>query len=126
MIGEVQDPYGAIVDMRAIVLALARVAARNTPDDRRVAPTMIEVHVAMDQTGQTDVERELVELVVAHRVVPTDPTTSSVGLPAVREHDRWYEGDSLAAYLEELRRTVALWRKYQSDACYVEDDGSIC
>ena len=113
--------------MRAIVLAPAsQTTARNTHGGELVALVMIEVHVAAGQEGTTDLEQALADLVVAHRVIPADPDTSTVTLPAVREHDRWYHGEALTIYLDELRGTVALWRKYQSDACYVEDDGSIC
>ena len=87
---------------------------------------MIEVHVSPVERSTTEIEAALVDLVVAHRVVTSDGANVPVQLPAVFEGGRWYGTDELGDYVTELRSTVALWRKYQSDACYVEDDGSIC
>ncbi len=87
---------------------------------------MIEVHVSPQAPGTSEIERTLTELVVAHRVVTAEADGVPVELPAVFENGRWYGAGELDRYLADLRSTVGLWRKYQSDACYVEDDGSIC
>jgi hypothetical protein len=34
--------------------------------------------------------------------------------------------DNLRAHLDHLRELMADWDRFQSDACYVEDDGTIC
>ena len=87
---------------------------------------MIEVHVSSPHRGTTDIETALEDLVVAHTVIDSRAADVPVELPAVFENGRWYGQADLGDYLTELRSTVALWRKYQSDACYIEDDGSIC
>ena len=84
------------------------------------------MHVSPQDRSTTEIEAALADLVVAHRVVTSDGDDVPVDLPAVFEAGRWYGTNELGDYLTELRTTVALWRKYQSDACYVEDDGSIC
>ncbi len=87
---------------------------------------MIELHVAPETDRARDIEAALIELVVAHTVVRGERSVAPVDLPAIHENGHWYGPDELDGYLADLRTTVALWRKYQSDACYIEDDGSIC
>ena len=91
-----------------------------------VTTVVIELHVASETDRARDIEAAFIELVVAHTVVESERSAAPVDLPAVHENGRWYGPDELDGYLADLRTTVALWRKYQSDACYIEDDGSIC
>ena len=87
---------------------------------------MIVLHVESERSDlDVDIERQLADLVVAHSVVTTDATVP-VTLPAINDGDRWVGAEDLAQYITELRSDVALWRKFQTDACYVDDDGSIC
>jgi hypothetical protein len=78
-----------------------------------------------------EIQAALEELVVAHRVeiVPNGaPAPVSVeALPAVVDGERVVSGqEALDAYLHELAAWMAEWRKYQSDVCYVDDDGNVC
>ena len=82
---------------------------------------MITVRVPPTDPGRADtVTAALDELVVAYRIEPGADEL------VVIDGDRHIEATGIPQYLDELRAFVADWRKYQSDACYVEDDGSIC
>ncbi len=88
---------------------------------------MIELHVASDADARADeVRRALDDLVVAYQSTIVDVGATPVDLPAIRDGDRWIGADDIDGYLVELRRFVGQWRKFQADACYLEDDGSVC
>ena len=88
---------------------------------------MIALHVNRERTDLgRDVERQLAELVVAHSVEVDEGDAVPVALPAIHDGDRWIGAEDLETYMWELRRDVAQWRKFQADACYVDDDGGIC
>ena len=85
---------------------------------------MIELRVA---TSRTDVdlraERRVVDLLVAHSVTITDDDPD---VPLIIEAGRRVSADAFDPYLDDLAEDVAAWRTFQTDACYVDDDGSIC
>lgn len=65
----------------------------------------------------------LADLVVAFTVVE-DPSLDG---PVLREGTTVVRGDEeVAAFLDVLRNDVRLWNAFQSDACYIGDDGKIC
>ncbi len=74
------------------------------------------------------VEATMRDLVVGHRVHvvarPDDAPGGSV--PVVRDGDRLVAAGEIPAYLDELRRFMTDWRRFQADACYIGDDGSAC
>ncbi len=80
----------------------------------------------------TALELALRELVAAHRVElvrPEHPLPAPLDgkrLPAIVDGERVVYGDALPGYLAELAHELAEWRKYQVDACYVDDDGETC
>ena len=92
---------------------------------------MIEVIVDEERTGE-EIRDALRELVLAHRVIWLDehapsPLPSGVTLPAIREGDRVIDGQAdIAAFLLELEAFAAAWSKFQSDTCYLDDDGTVC
>jgi hypothetical protein len=91
------------------------------------ARVMIELHVSPERTDlDLLVEQQLLDLVLAHSVRVSDGTQVPVDLPAMRDGDRWVEAEQLEGHMDDLRRLVADWRKFQSDVCYIEDDGSVC
>ena len=51
------------------------------------------------------------------------PTTP---LPALQDGREIFTGPAIAPHLRELERVMAEWQKYQSDSCYVGDDGQAC
>lgn len=92
---------------------------------------MIEVIVDEQRTGQGILDA-LDELVLAHRVIHLDehnpsPLPGGITLPAIRDGDRIIEGEAgIAAYLLEIEAFAAAWNKFQSDTCYLDDDGTVC
>jgi hypothetical protein len=92
---------------------------------------MIEVIVDEQRTGE-EILDALDGLVLAHRVIRLDehspsPLPSGVALPAIREGDRIIDGQAdIAAFLLEFEAFAAAWSKFQSDTCYLDDDGTVC
>ncbi len=94
---------------------------------------MIELYRPVDCAVCADLEAALRELVVAHRVVVVEAnqTPAELGpdipLPALKENGQLvYGAQAIAAYMGELERFVANWRRFQSDSCYIDDEGQIC
>lgn len=81
-----------------------------------------------DEEAAAWLER-LEELVLAHEVVRLEEESGEgePPLPYLVDGRRVVIGSAaVSRYLEELEREAELWRKFQSDACYLEDDGSVC
>lgn len=94
-----------------------------------VAGRVIELYRSASRSDLADrTEAALRDLVVRHKVrVVADPAGSPGGeLPVIREGDRLVPAAELPAYLDELSRFMADWSRFQSDACYIDDDGVVC
>jgi hypothetical protein len=88
---------------------------------------VIELHVRDRRTPlDMDVEATLLDLVLAHRVVVAGDAVVPVPLPAVREGDRWFGPSEIPDYVDDLHRLTRDWRRFQSDACYIDEDGANC
>ncbi|MCB1246769.1 MAG: hypothetical protein KDB69_05860 [Acidimicrobiia bacterium] len=86
---------------------------------------VITLHVPTPRTARDrEVEQRLRDLAVAHNVCESDAVVGE--LPAIEESGRVVGPADLDVYLDELQTTLAQWRKFQTDACYVEDDGIVC
>jgi len=94
---------------------------------------MIELyrHVACETCAE--IEESLKEMVIAHKVITVEDGRSvsalpaQTRLPALKEKEKIVSGpEQVALYLKELQKFVTDWRKFQSDACYIDDDGSVC
>ena len=84
---------------------------------------MIEVRHPAGSAPADTVIATLDELVVAYRAVE-DETLAG---PVVTEGELTLtEPEDIAAFLEQPRRDVGAWNAFQSDACFIESDGSIC
>ncbi len=80
-----------------------------------------------------EIEEELKELVIAHSVINIENDESinrnykHTPLPFIEDDGKIISGfEEMQRYLEELKKFVSLWRKYQTDACYINDDGETC
>lgn len=96
---------------------------------RRLGVDVIELYRSEDGSDLADrTEATLRRLVVGHTVhIVADPADVPVDdLPVIREGDRIVPTAEIPRYLEELRRFMADWTRFQSDACYIGDDGSVC
>lgn len=83
-----------------------------------------------DELGH-EIERALEDMVIAYETetvhdestLPADIPT----LPALRDEGTAITGeDALRSHLQHLARLMEDWDRFQSDACYIEEDGSIC
>ena len=78
-----------------------------------------------------EIEEALGEMVIAHEVEHAEEAAvlpeAISELPALHDDGEVVTGASaLRSHLQQLRDLMADWNRFQSDACYVEDDGSIC
>lgn len=94
---------------------------------------MIKLFRLSDCPDCAVIEAMLKELVVAHQVITleTDEIRQALGpeitLPAIKENGRTISGPAaISAYLKELEKFVTEWRRFQSDSCYINDEGETC
>ena len=92
---------------------------------------MITLYRPPDDAWADEIQEALDDMVIAYetetikddRALPDDIPD----LPALRDEDEIVTGEAaLRDRLDELRDLMADWDRFQSDACYVEDDGSVC
>ena len=79
------------------------------------------------------IEEALKELVVAHKIITLEPgqtaadLTPHTPLPAIKDEGQVITGRAaIDAYLTDLEKVVADWRRFQGDACYIDDNGDVC
>jgi len=91
---------------------------------------MLELYRLAQDEGADRLEDALQELAAAHRVIIcTDSGALGPGLtlPAFKDEGRIIHGAAaLKQHLEETARTLERWRRFQSDACYIGDNGNKC
>ena len=80
-----------------------------------------------------NIQAALQDMVIAHQVVVVetdcwpDVLPANIPLPALQDNGHLITGQAeIAAHLDQLAQFVADWRKFQSDACYLDDDGEPC
>lgn len=89
---------------------------------------MIKLYRPSDCPACADIEAVLQELVVAHQVITVEEDklrndlSSEVVLPAIKDNGQIISGSAaISAYLKELEKFVADWRRFQSDSCYTDE-----
>lgn len=92
---------------------------------------MITLYRRPDDPWADEIQEALDEMVIAYETETlqseTAPPDDVGNLPALRDEGEIVTGKrALQAHLEELRTLMADWDRFQSDACYVEEDGTIC
>jgi hypothetical protein len=92
---------------------------------------MITLYRPPDGPWADAIEEALDEMVIAYETEVIGDGASRPDdvpdLPALRDDGDVVTGeDNLRAHLDHLRELMADWDRFQSDACYVEDDGTIC
>jgi glutaredoxin len=78
-----------------------------------------------------EVQETLRELVVAHKVVDVAKERPAAlvdkELPVIADGEQLVSGEAaLSDYLAGLTREMEQWRKFQTDACYIDDKGRTC
>jgi hypothetical protein len=94
---------------------------------------MITVYRTKNGPAGDWVEAEFKALVVGYRRVLLTAEEaaaqfgSEVDLPVITDKETLVYGrESLIAYFQRLEKFVSDWRLFQSDACYINDEGEIC
>ena len=96
---------------------------------------MITLYRADQCDACDEVQQALRELVVAHKVVDVENERPAAvaailadkELPVIADGDKIVSGEpALHDYLAELTNEMDQWRKYQTDACYIDDKGKSC
>ena len=94
---------------------------------------MIEFYRPTDCDNCETIEAALRELVIAHTVIVVEPgqwpetLPADTPLPALVDNGQVFSGRTvLAEHMKDLEKIVADWRRFQSDACYSDDDGEVC
>jgi hypothetical protein len=92
---------------------------------------MITLYRRPNDPWADEIQEALDEMVIAYETEAVDDDRALPddipNLPALRGEDAVITGeDALRDHLDALRDLMADWDRFQSDACYVEDDGSIC
>lgn len=47
-------------------------------------------------------------------------------LPVIMNNEKIVSGEEIPAYLKELQQLMRDWQRFQSDSCYVDNDGENC
>jgi glutathione S-transferase len=92
---------------------------------------MITLYRRPDDAWADEVQTALDEMVIAYE---TETVTDDAALPddvpdtpALRDDGEVITGEAaLRTHLEELQELMNDWDRFQSDACYIEDDGTVC
>lgn len=92
---------------------------------------MIVLYRRPDDPWADEIQEALDEMVIAYEVesVPdADHLPDDVSeIPALRDDGDVIAGEAaLRSHLDELRALMDAWNRFQSDACHIEDDGTIC
>jgi hypothetical protein len=96
---------------------------------------MITLYRVAQCNACDEVQETLRELVVAHKVVDIEKEDSTAlpggltdkDIPVITDGESLVSGEAeVQAYLAELTRDLEQWRKFQSDACYIDDKGKTC
>ncbi len=71
------------------------------------------------------------EMVVAHNVVTVGdawpPELSEGSMPTIVEGDKVVRGiDDVRCFVRALADYLTDWNRFQSDSCYVDEDGNVC
>ena len=93
---------------------------------------MIKLYREENSAQANIIEAEFRELVLGYDriVIEPDQAAKLFGiqtiLPVITNNERVVSGDEIPAYIKELTRLVYDWRLFQSDSCYVDDNGGTC
>ncbi|MFO8099840.1 MAG: hypothetical protein R6T83_09510 [Salinibacter sp.] len=90
---------------------------------------MVTLYRRPDDPRADELEAALDEMVIAYETetVAADPPDDVPELTALcTDGDVITGAAALQETLDTLRALMSDWNRFQSDACYIENDGSIC
>ncbi len=76
-----------------------------------------------------EIEEAFREVVLAYKIgtISDLPVQQSKKLPLIVEGGKHYFGEkAIRGFVEESKKLMADWQKFQSDSCYLGDDGKVC
>jgi hypothetical protein len=94
---------------------------------------MINIYISKDSDKQQQLKSTLEDMVIAHQVNEVEHKNelppSLVGkenLPILIDGEDVVQGqEEIHKYLEKLKTFKQEWDKFQSDACYCDDEGEV-
>ena len=90
---------------------------------------MIKMYREEKSAYADTLEAEFRDLVLGYDRVVIDAKEAvqafgaNVSLPVLTDNARIVSGDQIPAYIKELTQLIHSWRRFQSDCCYIDDDG---
>ena len=90
---------------------------------------MIKLYREAQSPKADMIEAEFKELVLGYDLVVVEPAKAESlfegrVLPVITNNERIVSGDEIMPYIKELTRLMYDWQLFQSDACYIRDDGN--
>ena len=86
-----------------------------------------------EHSSQADaIEAEFRDMILGYdrEIITPAEASKSLGvehpLPIITNNEKTVSGDSIPAYIEELRDLMNEWQAFQGDWCYVDDRGKPC
>ena len=85
-----------------------------------------------ENSPQADIiEAEFRDMVLGYdRIVVGEkeaaPLFDATALPVITNNEKIVSGDGIPSYIKELKQLMREWQRFQSDACYVDNDGETC
>ena len=89
---------------------------------------MIKLYREDSDLRADTIEAEFRELVLGYDCVVINEKEAAqlfddATLPVITNNERTVSGDDIPAYIKELKQLMRDWQRFQSDACYVDEDG---
>jgi len=93
---------------------------------------MLTLYRTPDCPRCAGIQDTLEDLAIAHEVIEVDSVDEvpehleQDSLPVLRDGDEVFQGSkAVADHLEEMKDFKEQWYKFQSDACYCDEEGNI-
>lgn len=90
---------------------------------------MITLYRNADCSFCDEIEEAFQDIVIAYKIGNNEELreTQLAGLPLILENKIQVSGKrAIQDYIRELKQVMAQWQKFQSDSCYLDDDGKVC
>lgn len=92
---------------------------------------MITLYRRPDNAWADEIQEALDEMVIAYETETIaeekSPPEDVPSLPALRDDENVITGGAaLRDHLDQLRDLMANWGRFQSDACYVDEEETVC
>jgi hypothetical protein len=92
---------------------------------------MIKLYVKNNCPECDEIEEKFKDLVLAHKLINVDSENfdnsfDRAELPVVQDEGKIIKGSKeIDKFLDEMENFLKEWNKFQSDVCYVDDNGYV-